>query len=118
MVDLGDSLGGDSRSSFLAALSVPIPLSSGAKSASGGAQLRAFVFLNGGSLGNSSYWKLSSVALNNKRQPVTPEGRIKRDAIKRLHKIVFFSGFVARPYNAFVWLSKSFHRSRVEFVAG
>jgi len=68
VVDLGDSMGGDSRSSFLAALSVPIPLTSGAKSASGGAQLRAFVFVNGGSLGNSSYWKLSSVALANSRR--------------------------------------------------
>lgn len=62
---LGDSLGGDTRSSFLAALSVPIPLPSGNNDQeinSRQTQLRAFVFANAGSLGNLSSWSTHSAS--------------------------------------------------------
>ena len=76
VTDLGDSMGGDCRSSFLFALSVPVvwPLrnkhhQSQADPSNGFPGLRAFAFVNAGSLGNSSYWTLSSLALANSKIP-------------------------------------------------
>ncbi len=54
---LGDSLGGDTKTSLLACLSVPVPHPT---LASTGA--RAFLFANLGSLGNSSYWSNGTAA--------------------------------------------------------
>ncbi|RYG69995.1 hypothetical protein EON64_01345 [archaeon] len=48
-----DSLGGDTRSSLLAMVSVPVPHAQLAAS-----NLRAFAFCNLGSLGNSDYWRI------------------------------------------------------------
>jgi outer membrane protein assembly factor BamA len=48
-----DSLGGDTKTSFLALLSVPVPIEALAK-----ASMRAFWFVNVGSLGNSNYWRM------------------------------------------------------------
>jgi hypothetical protein len=49
--DKQDSLGGDTKSSFVALLSVPVPFP-----ALAAASMRAFAFANVGSLGNSDYW--------------------------------------------------------------
>ena len=82
-------MGGDSKSSFLFALSVPVvwpvkgkeraesgsPEGSSNKVGSEGASfptVRAFAFMNAGSLGNSSYWTLSSLALANSKIPQKP----------------------------------------------
>lgn len=46
-------MGGDTKSTFLAFLSVPIPIPALATTT-----LRAFWFVNAGSLGNSNYWKV------------------------------------------------------------
>jgi outer membrane protein assembly factor BamA len=51
-----DSLGGDTKTSFLALLSVPVPIPVLAETS-----MRAFWFLNAGSLGNSNYWKMKVI---------------------------------------------------------
>jgi outer membrane protein assembly factor BamA len=51
-----DSLGGDTKTSFLALLSVPVPIPVLADTS-----MRAFWFLNAGSLGNSNYWKMKVI---------------------------------------------------------
>jgi outer membrane protein assembly factor BamA len=47
-----DSLGGDTKTTFLAMLSVPVPINFLAN-----AGMRAFCFFNAGSVGNPDYWK-------------------------------------------------------------
>jgi outer membrane protein assembly factor BamA len=50
--DRGDSLGGDTKSNLVALLSVPVPVQSLAA-----ATVRAFVFVNFGTLSLNSYWR-------------------------------------------------------------
>ena len=79
---MGDSLGGDTKCTGLVALSVPITwpfqnddrkidnnnsnnskVEQEEKEKSGFPRVRAFVFANAGSLGNSNYWRISSASL-------------------------------------------------------
>eukprot|EP01036_Dinobryon_divergens_P026227 gene26227-34848_t len=78
VTDLGDSMGGDCKSAFLFALSVPVvwPLKGSDLPSSSFPGLRAFAFVNAGSLGNSSYWTLSSLALANSEIPRKPVAEV------------------------------------------
>jgi outer membrane protein assembly factor BamA len=57
---LGDSLGGDSKSSLLVSLSVPVPIQILAQN-----KARAFLFLNLGSLGHLYDWRKALILRSN-----------------------------------------------------